>query len=144
MRLTSLVSSPIAFRPRRGPLSKTLRLVLLTRDASIREATKGAFQPEDELIVTSDWAEALDACTGAELLFVDLLATLDTPHRIQGYERFAQAKMEHEVARDVPLVLIGPDPDYELDAMVGWPDFVFAHLPRPVNYKLFRRATTWI
>lgn len=121
-----------------------MRLVLLTKDPDIANATQGAFQPDDELTVHSEWIEALDACEGAEILFVDLLATLDTPHRIEGYERFAQAKMTHPTAKDVPLVLIGPGADYDLDAMVGWPGFVFAHLSRPLNYKLFRRATTWV
>lgn len=121
-----------------------LRIVLLTKDSTVAEATKGAFQPDDELSIHSGWEEALEDCEGAEIFFVDILATLETPHRIDGYERFAQAKMSHPVAKDIPLVLIGPGQDYELDAMVGWPGFVFAHLSRPVTYKLFRRATTWI
>ena len=77
-------------------------------------------------------------------MFVDLLSTLKDPHRIEGYELFAHAKMTHGVAKDVPLVLISPPDDYELDFMAGWPNFVFAHVQRPVNYKIFRRASTWI
>jgi hypothetical protein len=122
----------------------TLRLLLVTRDPEVVAATKGAFQPDDVLEVYSKWEEALETAAGADLMFVDLLATLRTPNRIAGYERFAAAKMEHPSASDVPLVLISPPADYALDAMVGWPGFVFAHLPRPVSYKLFRRATTWV
>lgn len=121
-----------------------MRILLLTRDPAILRATEGAFQPDDTLEVFEDWRDALDACKGADLFFVDQLATLVLPNRIEGYERFAHAKMAHPDAGAVPLVLIGPPPDYELDAFVGWPGFVFAHLPRPVSYKLFRRATTWV
>lgn len=78
------------------------------------------------------------------MLFVDLLATLLEPHKIAGYEAFAYAKMEHALAKDVPLVLISPPDDYELDFMAGWPNFVFGHVRRPVDYRIFRRASTWI
>jgi ureidoglycolate hydrolase len=37
----------------------------------------------------------------------------------------------------------GPE-GYELDFMVGWPNFVFANVRKPVTYKIFRRASTWI
>lgn len=121
-----------------------MRLILITKDPAVVAATTGAFQPDDTLEVYSDWKEGLDASAGADLMFVDQLATLLLPNRVEGYERFAQAKMAHSDAKDVPLVLIGPPADYELDAFVGWPGFVFAHLPRPVTYKLFRRATTWV
>ncbi len=121
-----------------------MKFVLVTKDKAVVEATKGAFQPEDELVVQQDWRQALDECQGADLLFLDILATLELPHKVAGYERFAEAKMGHEKAAAVPLVLIAQPDDYELDFMVGWPGFVFAHLRRPLTYKLFRRATTWV
>jgi hypothetical protein len=121
-----------------------MRFVLVTKDPEVLRATEGAFQPEDVLDVFEDWREALDRCDGADLMFVDMVATLETPHRVAGYEKFALAKMAHPAACQVPLVLISPGDDYELDFHVGWPDFVFAHLRRPLNYKLFRRASTWV
>ena len=108
-----------------------------------REARKG-FHPDDELIVLKSWQQALDKCEDADLLFVDLVATLDKPHKIAGYEQFGIAKQAHAVANTVPLVLISPEADYDLDFMVGWPNFVFANVRRPVNYKIFRRASTWV
>lgn len=121
-----------------------MKFVLLTKDNEISEATKGAFQPDDELVVVDDWQTALESCDGADLIFVDLVATLDKPHKISGYEKFAAAKMNHSVASVTPLVLIGQPDDYELDFMVGYPNFVFAHLRRPVTFKHFRRASTWV
>ncbi|MBX3096107.1 MAG: hypothetical protein KF812_04535 [Fimbriimonadaceae bacterium] len=121
-----------------------MKYVLLTADAEVVAATDRAFFSDDEVVVTDDTAKALDACDGADLIFVDMLATLTEPHKIAGYEAFAHAKMEHPHASATPLVLIGPPEDYELDAIVGWPGFVFAHLPRPITNKLLRRATTWI
>jgi len=121
-----------------------MKFVLLTKDQEIVDATQGAFQSDDELLVFDAWSDALDHCEGVDLLFVDMIATLEKPHRITGYERFAEAKMDHPVAGPVPLVLIAAPDDYELDFMVGYPNFVFAHLRRPLNYKLFRRATTWV
>ena len=108
-----------------------------------KEARKG-LHPDDELIVLKSWERALDNCEGADLLFVDLITTLDKPHKIKGYEQFGLAKQEHAIANTTPLVLISPEADYELDFMVGWPNFVFANIRRPVNYKIFRRASTWV
>lgn len=121
-----------------------MKFVLVTKDQDVVGATEGAFQPEDELLVFGDWHQALEACEGADLLFVDLLATLTKPHKIAGYEAFAVGKMEHPVASSTPLVLIAAPDDYELDFMAGFPNFVFAHLRRPLSYKIFRRATTWV
>ncbi|MFN8221108.1 MAG: hypothetical protein U0S12_13375 [Fimbriimonadales bacterium] len=123
-----------------------MKYVLITREPSIAEAARSpsAFPPDDQILVFEEWTEALEACDGADLIFVDMLATLEEPHKIAGYERFAEAKMGHDHARDVPLVLIAPPSGYDLDFMAGWPDFVFAHLPRPVTEKIFRRASTWV
>jgi hypothetical protein len=121
-----------------------MKFVLLTKDNEVVEATKGAFQSDDELLVFDRWPEALEACENADLLFVDMIATLEAPHKVGGYERFADAKRAHPIASTVPLVLIAAPNDYEMDFMVGWPNFVFAHLRRPLTYKLFRRATTWV
>jgi len=100
--------------------------------------------PADELLTYEKWQEGLEACGGADMLFVDLLATLNEPGKIAGYEAFAMAKMNHSAGAAVPLVLISPPSDYELDFMAGWPDFVLGHIQRPVTAKLFRRASTWV
>lgn len=121
-----------------------MKFVLITKDPEIEAAAREGFHPSDELATFGDWSEALNACESADLLFVDLIATLAEPHKIAGYERFALAKMGHPTGNKVPLVLIAPPEDYELDFMAGWPDFVFGHVRRPVNYKIFRRASTWV
>lgn len=124
--------------------SRTMKFVLITKDADLVSNTEGAFQPTDELHVFETWQPGLEACNGADILFVDLLATLEKPHKIAGYEHFAEAKMDHPLAAGVPLVLIAPPDDYELDFMAGYPNFVFAHIRRPVTFKIFRRASTWV
>lgn len=121
-----------------------MKFVLVSKDPEVVKATEGAFQPDDELLIFDTWPPALEACTDADLLFVDLIATLDKPHKIAGYEKFAEAKMDHPTANTTPLVLIAQPDDYELDFMAGYPNFVFAHLRRPINYKIFRRASTWV
>lgn len=121
-----------------------MKFVLITKDQEVKDATNGAFQPDDELLVFEDWESALEACEEADLLFVDLIATLKVPHKIKGYENFACAKMDHPIASVTPLVLIAPPEDYELDFMAGFPNFVFAHLRRPLTFKIFRRASTWV
>jgi len=121
-----------------------MKFVLITKDPEVEAAAREGFHPSDECLVFGDWAAALDACADSDLLFVDLIATLAEPNKIGGYERFAMAKMGHPVAASVPLVLIAPPEDYELDFMAGWPDFVFGHVRRPVTYKIFRRASTWV
>jgi len=121
-----------------------MKFVLVTKDAEVVAATEGAFQPDDELVVCEEWLEGLECCADADLIFVDLLATLDKPHKIAGYEKFAEAKMAHREAASTPLVLIAAPADYELDFMAGYPNFVFAHVQRPLTYKIFRRASTWV
>ncbi len=121
-----------------------MRFVVVTKDEEMAAAAREGFHPSDELAVYDDWKEALAAAEGADLLLVDQIATLDEPHKVAGYERFANAKMAHAKAASVPLVLISPEPDYEMDFVAGWPDFVFANVRRPVTYKLFRRASTWV
>jgi hypothetical protein len=121
-----------------------MKFVLITRDAEMAQAAREGFHPSDECLVFGDWSEALAASEGSDLVFVDLLATLVEPHKIEGYEKFAVAKMSHPIAKSIPLVLIAPPDDYELDFMAGWPDFVYAHVRRPVTYKIFRRASTWV
>lgn len=121
-----------------------VKFVLVSDDQEIVDAAKSAFQRSDKLAVHKEWANALADCRDADLLFVDLLATLKEPHRIAGYEEFAETKMDHPDAYRTPLVLISAPEKYELDFMAGWPDFVFAHLRRPVTEKMFRRASTWV
>jgi hypothetical protein len=120
-----------------------MRFVLITKDPAMEAEAKKGFEPY-ACDVFADWAPALEAAEGADLMFVDLLATLSEPSKIAGYERFAQAKMSHPIASAVPLVLIAPPEEYELDFMAGWPDFVFGHVRRPVDYRIFRRASTWV
>lgn len=121
-----------------------MKFVLLTTDSTMIEDAREGFHPSDTFVAFDAVDEALQACEGADLLFVDLLSTLDEPHKIAGYERFAQQKMGHAIAAPIPLVLIAPPEDYELDFMTGWPGFVFAHIRRPVTAKIFRRASTWV
>jgi len=121
-----------------------MKFVLFTKDPEMVEQAKEGFHPSDTFEAFSDAENALNACKGADLFFVDLIATLDEPHKIAGYERFAEFKMGHAIAAHTPLVLISPPDDYELDFMAGWPNFVFAHIRRPVSAKIFRRASTWV
>ena len=121
-----------------------MKFLVISKDPEVEEAARKGFHPSDEMLAFADWNEALQHCEGVDMMFVDLIATLREPHRIEGYEEFAHAKMSHSVAKDIPLVLIAAPDDYELDFMTGWPDFVFGHLRRPVTEKIFRRASTWI
>jgi hypothetical protein len=121
-----------------------MKFVMVTQDKEMVVEAKKGFHPDDDLDVFERWEEALDACEGADLLFIDLVATLEKPHKIAGYEAFGEARLSHPHAKATPLVLISPPEGYELDFMVGWPDFVFANVRKPVNYKIFRRASTWI
>jgi hypothetical protein len=121
-----------------------MKFVLVTRDEDLVAAAKEGFHPSDKLKVCREWRPALDCCQGADMMFVDLIATLDQPNKIAGYVEFANAKMEHPVACGIPLVVISPDPLYELDYFVGWPNFAFANLQRPLTFKHFRRASTWV
>lgn len=121
-----------------------MKFVLITKDPDMESAAKEGFHPSDECVVCADWRQALEQSAGTDLMFVDLIATLHEPHRIAGYEQFAMAKMAHPDAATVPLVLIAPPEDYELDFMAGWPNFVFGHVVRPVTFKIFRRASTWV
>jgi CheY-like chemotaxis protein len=128
----------------RGVTPHNMKFLLITKDPEVVEAAEKGFHPSDETLVFDSWRQALEAAEGADLIFVDLIATLDEPHKIGGYEAFAHAKMDHPVAKGIPLVLISPPETYELDFMAGWPDFVFGHVRRPVDYRIFRRASTWI
>lgn len=121
-----------------------MKFVIVTKDADMVEAARKGFHPDDEMIAFEEWETAFDACEGADLLFVDQLATLEKPHKVAGYEKFAEAKQVHKIANVTPLVLITPEEGYDMDFMVGWPNFVFANVRRPVNYKIFRRASTWV
>ncbi len=121
-----------------------MKFLLITKDPLVVEAAEQGFHPSDETVVCQDWQDGLEKSDGADLIFVDLLATLNEAHKIAGYEKFAYAKMDHPIASKIPLVLISPPEDYELDFMAGWPDFVFGHVRRPVDYRVFRRASTWV
>ncbi len=118
--------------------------MLISRDTKMVTEAKDAYKLTDELHVFRDWPSALEKATGFELMIVDLVATLKEPNKIAGYEEFAQQKMAKKESSKVPLVLISPPDDYDLDSMVGWPDFVFGHVRRPVTMKIFRRISTWV
>ena len=120
-----------------------MKFLLITQDSEMASEARAGFEPY-ACEVFESWVPALEASEGVDLMFVDLFATLTEPHKIAGYERFAMAKMAHPTACAVPLVLIAPEETYELDFMAGWPDFVFGHVRRPVNSKIFRRASTWV
>lgn len=120
--------------------------ILVTKNPDIKEAflSPEAFLPSDQLKTFEDWREALKETAEADMIFVDLVSTLEEPHKIAGYENFAEAKLADEALRAVPMVLIAAPADYELDFMAGFPDLVFAQIPQPVSAKIFRRASTWI
>ena len=121
-----------------------MRFLLITKDLEMQAVAREGLHPSDDLIAFQEWTKALEASKGADMMFVDLIATIEEPGRIAGYERFAMAKMAHPVAAPVPVVLIGPPAEYELDFMAGWPNFVLGHIQRPVSAKVFRRASTWV
>jgi len=121
-----------------------MKFLLISRDPEVVAAAQEALHPSDELICEGDWARGLEQSAGVDILFIDLIAALDEPHKIAGYERFANAKMSHPTAADIPTVLISAAPDYDIDYAVGWPGFLIGNLPRPINYKQFRRAMTWV
>lgn len=121
-----------------------MRFILVSQDEAVIRAAKDAFERIGTLQVFGDWASGLNSSEGADLLFVDILCTLRDPHKIAGYEEFANAKMSHDVAKDVKLVLIAEPPGYDLDFMAGWPDFLFARLPRPITAKILLRMSTYI
>lgn len=119
-----------------------MKFILITKDSEVEEAAKQGFVPY-ETVVYKDWRQALDECEGAHMMFVDQLATLDEPNKVAGYEAFAEAKMAHPVAQGVPLVLVSPPSDYEMDFVSGWPNFLVGNIARPVDSRVFRRASTW-
>lgn len=123
---------------------KRMKFLLITSNQGMVEEAKQGFHPSDELVTTENWREGLDQADGVDLMFIDMLATLTEPHKIAGYEEFAYAKMEHPKAKGVPLVLISPPENYELDFLVGFPDFLMGNLQSPVDYRNFRRASTWV
>jgi len=121
-----------------------MRFIIISQDTEIFEAAKKGFHPSDRVDIYENWVQALDESEGVDLIFVDILSTLIEAHKIDGYEEFAHAKMQHPVADVIPLVLIGAGADYKLDFMVGWPNFLLGHFQRPIDYRQLRRASTWV
>ncbi len=121
-----------------------MNFMVITKDEELRQAAREGIHPTDRVVFFEDWRLALDDAMEIDLMFVDMHATLDVPHRIAGYEDFAQAKMVHSTKAKVPLVLISPEADYPIDYVVGWPGFVYGNVQRPVDYRIFRRASTWV
>ena len=108
-------------------------IILVSHDpeliADCRDVCK---ERQMQLSIEPEWRRALDRSRTANLMIVDLLATLSPPHRISGYVRFAESKMESAAAA-TPIALIGAPDSYRLDGMVGWPGFLAAFVPRPVD-----------
>lgn len=121
-----------------------MTFALISKNPEIVAMAKSAYGTHYCLKVFSEWQAALEDSDGTDLMFVDLVSTLVDPGRIKGYEDFAHAKMGHPVAAAIPLVVIQPPHDYDLDAMVGWPNFVFAMVKQPVSERLFRQASGWV
>lgn len=121
-----------------------MKIILISDDRELLSAAEEAYKLTDELVTYKAWQQALDQSAGADLIIVDLISTLEEPHVIEGYEKFGLAKMAHPTARDVPVVLIAPPADYDLDYMVGWPNFLHGMVRRPVTMKIFRRISTWV
>lgn len=121
-----------------------MRFVLITADSSLSDSAREGLHPSDELETYSDWSAALDLARGADMIIVDMIATLAEPNKVAGYEAFARAKMTHPDAAGIPLVVISPETDYDLDFVSGWPDFCIANVRRPCDYRIFRRASTWV
>jgi hypothetical protein len=126
------------------PTKRPFKVILVTEDPDIVRVAKEAYRDVAQLLLTSKWSEALDWCRNADVLIVDLLATLEEPHKIGGYVKFAQAKMSHMKAKGTPLVLISVPEGYKLNGMVGWPHFVRAYLRRPITANMFQRILTWL
>lgn len=140
--LDSIIPERILLARAKGPMP--MKISLITNDPDVVSAALEGFHPSDKTVVYESWQSALDSAKGVDLMFVDMLATLQVPHEIAGYEEFGIAKIEHAVAAKVPTVLISPPPDYKLDFMVGWPEFLVGNIQRPVSAKVFRRASTWV
>lgn len=123
---------------------KTDKIVLVTKDSDLLNKAKRAFNGKVKLVVSDDWKSALEESNGTSLMVVDLMATLRKPKKIAGYEEFALAKMNHKSASKTKLIVIYPPEDYRLDGMVGWPNFVFAMLRKPLTLQDLKKITNWI
>ncbi|MBN8690713.1 MAG: hypothetical protein J0L72_07970 [Armatimonadetes bacterium] len=121
-----------------------MKFVLVTKEKEIILAAEKAYGTHYQLKVHDHWGPALEDASDADLMFVDLIATLTEPGKIKGYEDFAEAKMSHEKSCGTPLVVFAPPADYELDSMVGYPNFLFAMVRRPITDRFFRQASGWV
>ena len=123
--------------PCRVEFSEGLRLVktvtFITKDLELIERARlGCDRRGYVMNVEADWKNAISQAAQSDLVVVDLIATLDPPHRIAGYVQFAEALMASKAA-EVPLALVGAPDGYRLDGMVGWPGFLSAFVERPVD-----------
>lgn len=116
-----------------------MKFVLITQSQAMADVAKEAFT-RDDLEIYGDWKEALEASHDADMIFVDLIATLKEPGKIQGYEEFADAKRAHPKASVVPLVLISPPENYKIDFITAWPNFLAMNIQQPVNRQKFKMA----
>ena len=121
-----------------------MRVLLITSRKDIESMAVAALRGKVQLDIVADWKVALDQSLGADLMIADLVSLLDEPNKISGYEQFALAKMSHESAKAVKLVLIPAPVDYELDSMMGWPDFLFAQFHNPITEQTFKMAMRWV
>ena len=108
-------------------------IILISHDPELIADTREICKSRGmQLTIEPEWKRALDRSTQVNLMIVDLLATLTPPHRISGYVRFAEAKMS-SAASKTPIALVGAPENYRLDGMVGWPGFLAAFVPRPID-----------
>lgn len=121
-----------------------MRVLVLTQRPEISGYATEALGGRVDLEIYTDWKEALERAEGADVMIADLISLLEEPHKIDGYEAFAMAKMAHETAKSVKLILIPAPTAYELDSMLGWPDFLFAQFHNPIGVQSFRQAMRWI
>ncbi len=121
-----------------------MKFVLISQDEQIVKAAMEAYGTHYDLKIHSDWRTAIEDHEGTNLMFVDIMATMKDPGKIEGYEIFAEAKLSHEGCKSVPLVAISLPIDYEVDSMVGWPGFIIALWHRPVDARKFRQASGYV
>jgi hypothetical protein len=108
-------------------------VVLVTKDPELLADAREVCSARGlHIVVEADWQRAIDKAATANLMVVDLLATLSIPHRISGYINFAETKMR-SAAAETPVVLIGAPDGYRLDGMAGWPGFLAAFIDRPIT-----------
>lgn len=125
-------------------MADEVKITVITRDPEVLECAKKAFRLDEVVQFFEDWKVAFESTEKPDMMIVDMVSTLDEPHKVAGYERFAHAKMDHALLKSVPLVMLNPPVGYDMDFYTGWPDFIFASLPKPITDKVLRRVVTYL